>query len=172
MPVVVASTGVIQLSNVTGMGSYGYVLQDVSVPPCSPTVPGSCTSGRSDSFSGSEATINGVLPGTYNLWVLNYEGGVAGACYQTIQVAVVGIPMLTQVGAAHTDISCPGGSDGSITMTTTGRKPGTVTYQLVNQSTGVASPLQSTGTFNGLPAGVYMVQTSCSWVLDPTRSLR
>ena len=71
----------------------------------------------------------------------------------------------------HTDVSCPGGSDGSITVTTTGGKPGTITFQLVNLSTGATPPPpQSSGTFTGLPAGNYQVNVwnGCGTGSNPT----
>jgi hypothetical protein len=150
--------GIIQLNNITGLGNYLYVLLPSTATICNPTIPGSCTSGTSGSINGNSGQITGVLPGSYNLLVAN-NGGSAGACYQTIPVTINGFPALTASGT-HTDVSCPGGNDGSITVTTAGGKPGTVTFQLVDLSTGATFPPQTTGTFTGLPAGNYQVNIS------------
>jgi len=159
--------GTIQLNNITGLGNYLYVLQPTS--PCDPTIPGSCTSGRSGPLNGSSPLITDIPAGSYNLLVVN-NGGAAGACSQTIPITINGYAALTASGV-HTDVSCPGGSDGSITVTTTGGKPGTITFQLVNLSTGATPPPpQSSGTFTGLPAGNYQVNVwnGCGTGSNPT----
>lgn len=56
---------------------------------------------------------------------------------------------LTGAITASNDVSCNGGSDGSVTITSTGGTP-TYTYDL-------GSGTQGTGVFNGLTAGAYTV---------------
>jgi len=155
-----AADGVIQLNSVTGLGTFAFVLQNVKNGPldCDPRNPSSCnTVEASGSFSSSQLpyAIGNVAPGNYLLLVSN-DGGGSGACHQTIPVTVNGIPALNQGVVSHTNVSCPGGSDGSISVTSSGGGP-PITYQLVNITTGSSGAPQSAGNFAGLAAGSYRV---------------
>ena len=66
-------------------------------------------------------------------------------------------------GVASTDESCPGDSDGTITVTATTSSLGPLTYNL----TGAAVQSNATGIFTGLPAGVYNVQVIDNGVPPP-----
>jgi hypothetical protein len=162
--------GSITVSGVTGSGNYKYTIQTGlnNDAPCNPP---NCTPAYSGSFSGSSSgtsyTIPDVAAGDYTLWVAN-SGGSSGACYTTQNVTVTGAAALAVSSTSHTNVTCAGGSDGSITVQTTGGQ--SVEYQLVDQTTGVSGTLQTTGNFTGLTAGNYTVNVTdgCGETRAPT----
>ncbi|MBF9140923.1 T9SS type A sorting domain-containing protein [Hymenobacter properus] len=85
---------------------------------------------------------SGLATGTYNVTVTDSKGCTATAS------ATIGQPMLLTASAAKTDVSCNGGSNGTITLTVTG---GTTPYTYAWNSGATTQNLAS------LPAGTYNV---------------
>ena len=153
--------GSIVLSGITGSGSYAYVLQTGSGTPggCDPSVqPSNCTLVQSaGTFNRNNYTITDIPPGPYLLLVAN-GGGSGGACYASQNVTVTGLAALAVSNISHTNVTCAGGTDGSITVQTTGGQ--SVQYQLINQTTGVSQAAQATGIYSNLAAGNYTVKVT------------
>jgi len=92
---------------------------------------------------GTSATISNLTAGDYTVTVTGADG-----CTSVTTVTVAEPPVLTVTTTTTTDILCHGGSDGSITVSSTGGT-GTVTYSWSNGGT--------TSTISNLSAGTYTV---------------
>lgn len=91
------------------------------------------------------ATFTGLASGTYTVTVKDANG-----CTNTTTISVVDLSGLTASITAQTNVSCNGGSNGSVTVTATG-STSPYTYALN------AGTFQSSGTFTGLTQGTYTV---------------
>jgi hypothetical protein len=148
-----------------GLGCTGYQLVTISQPSAifiSPsTTPVSCNGGNNGSvtltasggtpyylyslgggFQGSN-TFNGRSAGTYTATVKDANG-----CTQQMNVTV-SQPAAISVSANVQDVTCNGGSDGNITVITSG---GTPAYIYSNGGT-----FQGSNSFTGIPAGSYTI---------------
>jgi hypothetical protein len=114
---------------------------------------GGAGSGYQYSFDEGNTWVNipnniaGLSAGTYDILVQDLAGCVVG--YQSTVTNIGVPPVLTTVN--HTDVTCFGGNNGSITVGT-----GVATDQY-----SIGSGFQSSGVFTGLTAGTYdvVVQT-------------
>ncbi len=95
------------------------------------------------SNGGTGAGISGLSGGTYSVTVTDNNG-----CSQVVSGIVVNEPAVLQANAVATDISCNGGSDGSITASPSGGTP-PYSYAWSNGGT--------TATISNLSAGTYSV---------------
>ena len=95
------------------------------------------------------AAFNGLTPGNYNVVVKDGAG-----CASPATLVTVGSPGGLSFTTTQVNVSCNGGSDGSITITPSGGN-GTYTYSKDNGSSfsGSGSPF----TFSALPAGTYQL---------------
>ena len=108
-----------------------------------------------NSYTSSSEDISGLEAGDYTINVTDGAGCVVSAnATVTEPTAITAVPSLVQ------DVSCNGGSDGSVTVTPNG---GTVTsgytFEWFDNGTG-ATTGQTTQTASGLPAGDYYVVVS------------
>jgi hypothetical protein len=167
------ANGAVTLKNITGSGHYAYVLRlgKDNTDGCDPNTPGSCTAvAASDTFSvntGGNYTIPGIPAGEYTLLIAN-GGGTSGACYQHYDVTIQSITALTLSSIAHTDVSCAGAANGSITVNTSGGRA--VHYVLKRQPAGAIVATRDNGVFTALPGGTYLVSVTdtCGATLSPT----
>lgn len=90
-------------------------------------------------------TFNGLAAGSYTVTVKDANG-----CTNTTTISIVDLSGLTASITAQTNVSCNGGSNGSVTVTATGS---TAPYSY-SINGGV---LQSSGTFGTLTVGSYTV---------------
>jgi gliding motility-associated-like protein len=90
--------------------------------------------------------VSGLVPNTYSVTVTDGNG-----CVKNTSVIITS-PTQVTFTSVKTDVSCNGGSDGSITVTAAGGTPG-YQYSRDNGSTFQASP-----SFSGLTAGSYNVR--------------
>ena len=150
--------GSITVTGIAGSGSYAYIVREGwnNDAPCTPGSNG-CVVPYSGTFSGSGTTITDVAPGDYTLLIAN-GGGSAGACYSAQNVTVAGLAALAVSNTSYTNVTCAGGSDGRITVETTGGQ--SVQYQLINQTTGISQAAQVTGIYSNLAAGNYTVKVT------------
>ena len=130
----------------TNTGNFGYTVTEVNNPAMSVSAvatDASCfggsdgqvvvtASGGVAPYTG-EGTFTGLSAGTYNYTVTDVNGCSASGS------ATVGEPTQVVATCTPTDATCPGFSDGSVTVSATG---GTGAYT-------------GTGTFGGLAAGTY-----------------
>lgn len=95
------------------------------------------------------STITGLGAGSYTVIVTDANGCTVSSAWTILQPNA---PVFSNASA--TPVSCPGGSDGSISSLATGGT-GTLTYGLQpgNQS-------NATGTFTGLSAGIYTLSAT------------
>jgi gliding motility-associated-like protein len=91
------------------------------------------------------ATFTGLASGTYTVTVKDANG-----CTNTTTITIVDLSGLTASITAQTNVSCNGGSNGSLTVTASG-STGPYTYS-INGGT-----FQSSGTFTGLTQGLYTI---------------
>ena len=155
------AAGTITLQNVVAADSCRYILRNGlnNTSTCDP-LNGSCLDvAAAGTFKGSTYTITNVEPGPYTLWVAN-KGGSAGACNQTFNVTINAIAALSMGSVSQTNVSCAGGSNGSITVNTSGGQAGTVVYKLLSEPGDVLVTTQSTGIFTNLAAGSYKVSVT------------
>lgn len=94
-------------------------------------------------------TATGLAPGVYDVSVAS--GNPTNGCFVTKQVTVGASSSFT-ISQVTTNITCNGGSNGSITLTPS--PTGSYTYNLYNASA-VLVQTNTTGIFNNLTAGVY-----------------
>lgn len=93
---------------------------------------------------GSNNVFSGLTAGTYTFHIKDPDG-----CYLDTVITLTE-PTALSLSAAHTDASCFGASDGSITITASGATPG-YTYSLNGGAAG------SSNVFSGQPAGTHTV---------------
>ena len=96
------------------------------------------------SFTATTANISSRPAGTYNVTVTDANGCTATAS------AVITQPTAITVTATNTNVSCNGGSNGTLTVSATGGTPG-YTYS-INGTT-----FQASTSFTGLAAGSYTI---------------
>lgn len=91
--------------------------------------------------------VENVPPGTYTVTITSSPDPVTGVTYNPTTVTVTVDDQESTASATSTLVSCPGGSDGTATATSTA--PGTLTYQWNDPNN------QTSQTAVGLSAGVY-----------------
>ncbi|MGL2964918.1 beta strand repeat-containing protein [Flavobacterium sp. RSB2_4_14] len=101
------------------------------------------------------ATATGLSAGTYTATIVDQNG-----CTTTASASVTAPACAIAISATHVDVSCFGGTNGSISASSTGGV-GTVTYTI---TPGGSS--NTTGSFIGLASGTYSISavdaSSCS----------
>ena len=106
---------------------------------------------------GTSATVSGLPAGTYTLTVS--DNCTSTTCSQTITQ-----PAPMSMGAcSHTDVSCNGGSNGSVSAGTLSNASGTPSYTWKNSSNVTVG---TTATVSGLAPGTYTLT-----VTDPSGSV-
>ncbi len=108
--------------------------------------------GTSETITQTTPNFSGLQGGTYTIAVTD-----AGGCSNTLGVEVVSLNSLS-VTITTTDTSCPGASDGSISVSATGLPP--FTYG-INGGT-----LSSNNVFAGLAEGTYTIEVADNPALD------
>lgn len=124
------NNGGVSTQAVGGNGGYAYTLQPGAV----------------NNATGIFATL---IAGSYTVNVVDVNG-----CTNSVSVTVTTPPVLSAAPPVLSNISCNGGSNGSITQTYSGGT-GTLTYTL---QPGAVS--NTTGAFTGLAAGTYTVSVA------------
>ncbi|MDJ1499914.1 T9SS type A sorting domain-containing protein [Xanthocytophaga agilis] len=156
------ANGGISIQNVSGFGSYLYVLRDGfgNTTTCHPEKE-DCLQGPSGTTSGSSFTISGIAAGKYTLWLAN-PGSTYGVCSQTYNVEIPETPVLSLGTVSGVNASCYTGSDGSINVNSTGgRVP--IVYRIQNGSDIRTQSVNTVGSgvsFSNLPVGSYVVSVS------------
>ncbi len=157
------------ISGIKG-NSFLYILEkgnSTNKPACNPndTTGGSCTGNVERSKRVLKSDANGVLNiynvpvssvnGIYTLWISNDDPYIC-----TDQKYSVIIDSYNALGKSVTtgNISCNGGTDGSITATSSGGKTGAIAFKLIPQTGPPVSNLS--GSFNVLKAGTYSLEVS------------
>jgi len=128
------ATGVIVVSATGGAGSYEY----------------SKDGGSSWQVS---ATFNGLVAGSYSIWVR--DQATPSCVYSGLAAIVISQPAalsLSEVSSSHVNVVCNGGSTGVIVVSATG---GAGTYEYSKDG---GSTWQVSATFNGLAAGSYSIR--------------
>lgn len=146
-----ASTGSITITATGGSGNYSYKILEPMATPLT-----------------SSATISGLAPGTYTVYTKDME---TGCTLVQDHIVVTGSYSDPRFQLTKTDLTCTGGSNGTISLSTMqyGRAP--FTYTIIAPSPALVGTTNTTGSFSGLPAGEYYVQLrdSCGGV--QTRSI-
>ncbi|MCS6929401.1 MAG: cohesin domain-containing protein [Saprospiraceae bacterium] len=106
--------------------------------------------GPSGNGTTTDTLIKNLLPGTYTITVTVASGLTATG------TATVGQPQPISSNATVVNVTCPGGQDGSITLTTSGGNPG-YTYDWVGPS---YTNKTTSPSITGLAAGAYSVTIS------------
>ena len=116
------------------------------------------------------ATFSGLPAGTYNVFIRDAGNP---SCQRTLATGlVISQPAVLTATVAKTDVTCFGGSDGSISITSPAGGHGTYEYSING-----GSSWQSAGNYTGLPVGSYNVQIrdaaypSCFVVLNPALTI-
>ena len=94
------------------------------------------------SFTGTTRTISGLSPGTYNVTITDVN-----TCTKTASVTVAG-KINPTIAPTTTNVSCSGGSDGTISLSLTGGRP-PFTYLWSNGN--------ASASISNLTAGTYTV---------------
>lgn len=97
----------------------------------------------------------GLDPNTYDVIVTDDDG-----CIQTAQATVGNIPPGTATIGTINDVSCNGGSDGTINVSMSGTGTSPYTYQWYNGTSNTAITGQTSAQATGLPAGDYYVEVT------------
>jgi len=110
-----------------------------------------CETGDDDSGPGFSAQVTVNTANGTQYWV--YVHGASTNQVSAFTFTVTGTVSLCSFSgsAASTNVTCPGGSNGSITVTTSSPNP--ITYEL----SGAATATNTNGSFTGLTAGAYTV---------------
>ncbi len=108
----------------------------------------------------SSNIFNALPPGSYLVKVNDQCGTLT-----TNTIVVAGSYVLPTVSIAETKVSCPGGSDGVLTITMSGGSA-PFSYSLIAPSVVTVGP-QASNVFNNLPKGSYTVQ-----VVDACNTVR
>lgn len=157
------NTGSISLSNITGIGSYNYILNsgfnNVSTY-CDPNIQ-NCIgfSVRSGSFAGTSLALNALPAGEYTLIVAN-PGDVHGSCYAYQNIKIDSFPQVKLVVDNYTPlVSCFGAQDGTANLSSTGGNRAYLSYSVQNTVSQTAWS-NNTGAFTNLPPGNYQVSVT------------
>lgn len=105
--------------------------------------------------SQTTSVATSLAPGTYDVTVTDFDG-----CVQTTQATVGDIPPGTATIGTIEDVSCNGGSDGTIDVSMSGTGTAPYSYQWFNGQTGTALTGQTGIQATGLPAGDYYVEVT------------
>jgi hypothetical protein len=125
----------------------------------------SITTGPTLSPPQSSNLLQSLAPGAYTIQVTDNCNTSVTRNFTVTGSYTIPDPTITTLSP-----TCPGSSDGSITINVNGRAP--FTYSLINPSPVIRGP-QVTNVFNGLPAGTYTCQVtdSCGNFQTRTASL-
>ena len=105
------------------------------------------------SFSSFTPNVIPSLPaGDYYLQAADYLIGTAAGCTSAVQHVVVGQPAVLSATVNHTNVTCNGGSNGTITVSSPTGGYGTYEFKVD------ASAWQSSGSFSGFLAGSHDVK--------------
>lgn len=150
-----SKTGTIQLTNVQGLGNYRYFVQ---TGQCADPEDDSCVGigAVSGTFSGNDYTITGVPHGKLYIYIANIGGSVGNCATSAVKtVDPIALPAFTTMNPD--DVSCPEGSNGSVSFSVAGGKE-TFNYSISdNAGTFNAGGTVREGSFTGLKAGAYKV---------------
>ena len=113
--------------------------------------------------SQSSNILQSLSPGAYTVQVTDRCNTSVTRAFTVTGSYTVPSPTITSQSP-----SCPGSSDGSITINTNGRAP--FTYSLISPSPVTRGP-QTAGVFTGLPAGTYTYRVTDSCGNFQTRTL-
>ena len=105
-----------------------------------------------DSDFAATNPVTGIAAGDYDVYVRD-NGGAAGYCEATYDITIIQDDPLA-ITPTVTDVSCNGGSDGSIVLDVTG---GEAPYMYSIDS---GATYQTSNTFVNLPAGTYNVSVT------------
>ncbi|NML40187.1 T9SS type A sorting domain-containing protein [Chitinophaga sp. G-6-1-13] len=97
-------------------------------------------------------TFSGLSNGDYTVEILNMDFPVCTGWSGTTSLNAV--PALTLTQDARNMVTCFGGNDGSLKYSAGG---GSGSYTFLLQRTGMPTASNTTGTFNGLQAGIYTI---------------
>ena len=146
-----ASTGTITITATGGSGDYSYKILEPFTTPLTST-----------------SQISGLPPGSYTVLTKDMTTG----CTVTGEnIVVAGSYSDPRFQLTKTDLTCTGGSDGMISVTSQqfGRAP--LDYTIVAPSPAGVGTSNSSGVFTGLPAGYYYIQLRDSCGGIQTRSI-
>lgn len=143
-----AANAEILIEVINGSGSYEYMIDGPGSNDVARTV---LTLDASNQFTWTGA----AAAGSYDVIVFDM-GTAPPNCSQTITIDVPDAPLPTFT-ETHTDITCFGANDGSITLTEIDNGVGPLSYTITPMPAG-ASFNASTKTFENLPAGTYDVR--------------
>jgi hypothetical protein len=107
----------------------------------------------------SSNVIDGLQSGTYDVIVKDI---VSNCTFATANVVVPGSYVAPTFGLTETDVTCTNGSDGTISVSGMANGLAPFTFSLVAPSPAGVGTTNSTGSFTGLPAGIYSVQLTDS----------
>ena len=140
-----AANAEIEIEVIAGSGNYEYLIDG----------PGANDQVRAVLPSNPFTWTGAAAAGSYDVIVFDM-GTAPPNCSQTITIDVPDAPLPTFT-ETHTDITCFGANDGSITLTEIDNGVGPLSYTLTPMPAG-ASFNASTKTFENLPAGTYDVR--------------
>jgi hypothetical protein len=137
------STGAIHVEVTGGSGSYNYKLSGGSIP----------------SINTSSKDITGLPAGTYRLEVRDV---VDGCTYSQEDIVVPGSYQDPRFSLSATDVTCIGGSDGSITVINQQYGRGPFIFSIVAPSASGVGTTNTTGVFTNLVPGSYSIRLADS----------
>lgn len=137
------STGAIHVNVTGGSGSFNYKLTGGSIP----------------SINTSSSNITGIPAGTYRLEVKDV---VDGCTYAEDNIVVPGNYQDPRFQLSGSDVTCIGGSDGSITVVNQQFGTGPFIYSIVAPSASGIGATNTTGVFTNLIPGSYSVRLADS----------
>lgn len=140
-----AANAEIEIEVIAGSGNYEYLIDG----------PGANDQVRAVLPSNPFTWTGAAAAGSYDVIVFDM-GTAPPNCSQTITIDVPDAPLPTFT-ETHTDITCFGANDGSITLTEIDNGVGPLSYTITPMPAG-ASFNASTKTFENLPAGTYDVR--------------
>lgn len=153
-------TGSITLNNISGVGTYLYMLNagyDNVIEQCDPAVQ-NCVgfSIASGYFSGNTLSLSNLPAGEYTLRIAN-PAGIYGTCsvYQNIKIDSFP-PVVLAVDTFSQMVSCFGATDGWINLSSTGGNRSVISYTVKNTISGQLYN-NTSGNFTGLPPANYQV---------------
>ncbi len=117
---------------------------------------------------GPDWLIDSLPPGQFELG-LAYPQNNVGVCSSLLAITIEAYPNLSLINSPNIrPLSCPGSSDGQISISASGGEP-PYTYSLLNEQSQLISQ-NNTGNFLDLAAGEYQfeVQDQCNQILAQT----